>query len=178
MDLDKATIAQLAVLNENVAQLKKSIDTLNNYFDELDNIVRIGSKKDPSHEDRLTFIEKTCDERCKVTDKLTTTVNKLLIGNIILGLLVATSLGINNIDLFLKTLSIIFQEDQMNDNQKLDGWKPIIESKVMWTNFIALVALILQLATGTEVLNAETQLGILAIINLILRPITSKTVRW
>lgn len=47
-------------------------------------------------------------------------------------------------------------------------------SKVFWFNILACVAMITQAATGTEWLDAEAQVGILAVINLILRIVTKQ----
>ncbi len=59
-------------------------------------------------------------------------------------------------------------------------WK----SRTLWVNAIALAALFLQEATGEQVLSAEVQLGILALVNTVLRfdtnagiwPVTAKPV--
>lgn len=51
-------------------------------------------------------------------------------------------------------------------------------SKMLWVNSIALLAIIFQLATGREAINAEAQVSLLAVINLILRLITNKAVEW
>lgn len=51
--------------------------------------------------------------------------------------------------------------------------KPFYQSKTLWLNAIAIVAIILQNITGKEVLNAEAQGIILAAINLGLRLITN-----
>lgn len=64
------------------------------------------------------------------------------------------------------------------DLKKEDWWKPVLESKTMWVNFLSLVALIAQLITGTEVFDIEAQAGILALINMILRTITNQPLKW
>ena len=46
------------------------------------------------------------------------------------------------------------------------------QSKTMWVNIIATVAIILQMVMGTNLLDTDTQAGILAVVNLILRVIT------
>lgn len=46
--------------------------------------------------------------------------------------------------------------------------KPIWKSKTLWVNVIALIALAAQLQMGF-VISAEAQLGILAVIDLVLR---------
>ena len=52
------------------------------------------------------------------------------------------------------------------------------QSKMLWVNAIALVAIIVQYATGQEVLDIEAQATILAVINLILRLITNRPIGW
>jgi hypothetical protein len=47
--------------------------------------------------------------------------------------------------------------------------KPFWKSRVVWVNGLALAALVLQEATGQEVLSPEAQLGILALANAVLR---------
>lgn len=47
-------------------------------------------------------------------------------------------------------------------------------SKTLWVNAIALVAMGVQIATGKEVLSAETQLIMLSGINFALRMITKE----
>lgn len=49
------------------------------------------------------------------------------------------------------------------------------ESKTFWTNIIALVAIIIQAHTGFVISPAE-QAGILTVINMILRAVTSEPV--
>jgi len=51
-------------------------------------------------------------------------------------------------------------------------------SKVLWTNAIALVAMIVQGVTGKEVIPLEMQASILAGINMILRFVTKSPVVW
>jgi len=50
--------------------------------------------------------------------------------------------------------------------------KPWYASKIMWTNLIAVIALIIQGQFGF-IIDAEAQLGILAVINIVLRAITN-----
>ena len=47
-------------------------------------------------------------------------------------------------------------------------------SKTLWVNGIAGVAGILQAVTGTAWLNPEAQVGILALVNLVLRVVTKQ----
>ena len=47
-------------------------------------------------------------------------------------------------------------------------------SKTLWVNAIALVCIVVQLATGQEWLDAEQQVAIIAAINVFLRLITGK----
>lgn len=46
-------------------------------------------------------------------------------------------------------------------------------SKTLWVNLIAGVAAIYQTFTGTVLLDAEAQVGILAVVNAVLRAVTS-----
>lgn len=57
--------------------------------------------------------------------------------------------------------------------------KSIFTSKTFWVNLIALAGIIIQGATGSEILvNLETQASVLAFINIILRTITKEPVTW
>ena len=56
--------------------------------------------------------------------------------------------------------------------------KKFYTSKTLWVNLIALVAIILQLATGKEAFNLEAQASLLAVINLILRLLTNRKIGW
>lgn len=47
--------------------------------------------------------------------------------------------------------------------------KKFWKSRIIWVNAIAFVALVLQEATGEQVLSPEVQLGILALVNTVLR---------
>ena len=47
-------------------------------------------------------------------------------------------------------------------------------SKILWVNTLAGVAMIVQAVTGVDWLDVEVQVGILAIINLVLRLITNQ----
>jgi len=47
-------------------------------------------------------------------------------------------------------------------------------SKTLWVNVIAAVAMVVQAATGQEWLDAEAQVGILAVVNLLMRAITKQ----
>ena len=47
-------------------------------------------------------------------------------------------------------------------------------SKTVWVNLIAAVAVLLQSITGTEVINVEAQMGIVVVLNLILRIVTKQ----
>ena len=51
-------------------------------------------------------------------------------------------------------------------------------SKTLYVNAIALIALILQLMNGAEVLDIELQVAILALVNIALRVITNKPINW
>ena len=53
----------------------------------------------------------------------------------------------------------------------MKNWK---RSKTLWVNAIAGVAAILQLVTGNMVLDAEAQVGILVVVNMLLRLVTSE----
>ena len=47
-------------------------------------------------------------------------------------------------------------------------------SKTIWVNLLAMVAIVIQVATGTAWLDAEIQGAILVIVNLILRIVTKQ----
>ena len=51
--------------------------------------------------------------------------------------------------------------------------KPKIHSRILWVNIIALLAFLLQMFTG-EIVDMEAQVGVLAIINIILRLVTNQ----
>ena len=56
--------------------------------------------------------------------------------------------------------------------------KPWYLSKVMWVNAIAMVAAIVQIATGEEWLDPGAQLAILGFVNVALRLITGTAILW
>lgn len=56
--------------------------------------------------------------------------------------------------------------------------KSLLESKTFWVNILALAAMVAQSVTGHEVINAESQVALLGIVNVILRLVTSKPVAW
>ena len=56
--------------------------------------------------------------------------------------------------------------------------KSIFTSKTFWVNVLALVAMIVQGATGTDFISLEVQGTILAVVNIILRTITKEPVNW
>jgi uncharacterized membrane protein len=45
-------------------------------------------------------------------------------------------------------------------------------SKTLWVNVIAALAIAAQAATGREIIDAEAQVGLLAVVNVILRLVT------
>jgi len=47
-------------------------------------------------------------------------------------------------------------------------------SKTLWVNAIAVVGILVQSITGKEIINAELQGGILAVVNVVLRTVTSE----
>lgn len=51
-------------------------------------------------------------------------------------------------------------------------------SKVLWTNILAVIAIIVQGVTGKEVISIEIQSTALAVINMILRLVTKQPVVW
>lgn len=55
--------------------------------------------------------------------------------------------------------------------------KPIWQSKTLWVNAIALVALVVQTQTGM-VIDPSAQVAILGFVNVILRTITKDAVTW
>lgn len=50
------------------------------------------------------------------------------------------------------------------------------QSKTLWVNGIAAVAIALQMITGKVVLDTEAQVGLLALVNVVLRLVTSSAV--
>lgn len=57
--------------------------------------------------------------------------------------------------------------------------KSIFTSKTFWANVVALGAMLLQGATGNEVLMpAEAQASVLAVVNILLRSVTAEAVSW
>lgn len=57
--------------------------------------------------------------------------------------------------------------------------KSIFNSKTFWVNIIALVGMLVQQFTGSEMLvNVETQASALAVVNVLLRTITKEPVSW
>ena len=54
------------------------------------------------------------------------------------------------------------------------GSKTWWTSKTLWANAIALVAMIVQGATGSIVIDESAQVGILAVLNMVLRMVTTK----
>ena len=51
-------------------------------------------------------------------------------------------------------------------------------SKTLWTNAVALVAMIVQGVTGKVIISLELQATILAVVNMLLRLITKSPVVW
>lgn len=51
-------------------------------------------------------------------------------------------------------------------------------SKMLWVNFLAIVAMVLQGVTGHVVINLELQGMALGLINMILRIVTKKEIVW
>ena len=47
------------------------------------------------------------------------------------------------------------------------------KSKILWVNAVAILAIILQWATGVELISVEAQAAILAVANVLLRTITN-----
>lgn len=60
----------------------------------------------------------------------------------------------------------------------MDSSKAVWTSKTFWVNIVAVVGIIAQVSTGTEVIDVEAQVAILAVINLILRLVTGKPITW
>jgi hypothetical protein len=52
------------------------------------------------------------------------------------------------------------------------------ESKTIWVNFLAFVAIVLQAIYGKEMLNPAAQGMILTVINMVLRFITKHQIDW
>ena len=55
--------------------------------------------------------------------------------------------------------------------------KKVYQSKTFWINVLALIAMVAQTQLGF-VIDAETQVAILAVINLILRIVTGAPIEW
>jgi len=56
--------------------------------------------------------------------------------------------------------------------------KKWFESKTLWVNFIALVAVVLEGIYGKPIINAETQSVLIVIINMALRILTKDEINW
>ena len=56
--------------------------------------------------------------------------------------------------------------------------KKWFESKTLWVNFIALVAVVLEGIYGKPIINAETQSVLIVIINMALRNLTKDEINW
>lgn len=56
--------------------------------------------------------------------------------------------------------------------------KSIFTSKTFWVNVIALVAMIVQGATGKELISVEIQATALSVANILIRMITKQAVTW
>ena len=64
-------------------------------------------------------------------------------------------------------------------NNKEEKMKSIFTSKTFWVNLLALIGIVIQGLTGSEVLvNLETQAIILSVINILLRTVTKDPVTW
>lgn len=59
-----------------------------------------------------------------------------------------------------------------------DATTPWYASKTLWANGIALLAMILQGATGHVLISMELQATILSVINILLRLITKQAISW
>lgn len=59
-----------------------------------------------------------------------------------------------------------------NRNEKVTIKKVWWQSKTVWVNIVAGIALIAQAITGTQVMDADQQATILVVINIILRFVT------
>lgn len=62
-----------------------------------------------------------------------------------------------------------------DEQQETTAW---YLSKTLWVNAIALVAMILQGATGHVLISMELQATILGVINMLLRLVTKKPISW
>ena len=51
-------------------------------------------------------------------------------------------------------------------------------SRTLWANLLVVIALVVTNITGNNPLTAEAQIGILGLINLILRAITKQPINW
>lgn len=64
---------------------------------------------------------------------------------------------------------VIQEEERMGKNP--------LQSKTVWTNLIALVAMFVQHYTGTDYLDPQTQAALLAVVNLVLRITTREPLK-
>ena len=63
----------------------------------------------------------------------------------------------------------------MANDQPAKKW---YTSKLLFVNILALVAIIIQVATGHDDFSPELQVSVLAAINVLLRLITNKPLEW
>ena len=56
--------------------------------------------------------------------------------------------------------------------------KPFWLSKLLWVNLIAFVAVVAQEVVGEEVISVESQVGLLAVVNFLLRLVTKDELGW
>lgn len=56
--------------------------------------------------------------------------------------------------------------------------KSFYESKTLWVNIIIIIAIIVQSATGKNIIDPNAQAAFLCVINVILRLVTKKEIVW
>lgn len=64
------------------------------------------------------------------------------------------------------------------EQQPAAAVKNFYESKTLWVNIIVIIAIIIQSATGKDIVDPNIQAGILCVINVILRLVTKKEIVW
>ena len=55
--------------------------------------------------------------------------------------------------------------------------KPLLKSRTFWVNIVAIIAMAMESQLGYQI-DAEAQVAILAVINLLLRLVTKEPITW
>jgi hypothetical protein len=69
-------------------------------------------------------------------------------------------------------------EPKPEEAKSQDGSKNWYESKTLWVNFVMALAVIAQYVSGKEVITPEIQAAIISAVNMGLRMITKKEIKW